>query len=154
MTLDPTLIDTVNANLPNLNVPDLDALRQAALPIFLAWARAVKLPDASGTLQVIDPAANHVHISVLLKTDANGNITVDDRPCARLGISAACEHQGFARARGFVLAGVGAFRDARPRRMIRVGPPPRRVRGPAAEYPQAGEVALLSLMVVNMRILA
>jgi hypothetical protein len=31
MTLDPTLIDTVNANLPNLDVPDLAALRAAAL---------------------------------------------------------------------------------------------------------------------------
>jgi hypothetical protein len=30
MTLDPTLIDTVNANLPNLDVPDLAALRAAA----------------------------------------------------------------------------------------------------------------------------
>jgi|HubBroStandDraft_6_1064221.scaffolds.fasta_scaffold2136598_1 hypothetical protein len=27
MTLDPTLIDTVNANLPNLDVPDLTAQR-------------------------------------------------------------------------------------------------------------------------------
>jgi EF hand len=56
MTLDPTLIDTINANLPNLNTPDLATLRAAALPMFVAWAKAVKLPDANGNLQVIDPA--------------------------------------------------------------------------------------------------
>ena len=78
MTLDPTLIGTINANLPNLNVPNLAALRAAALPIFLAWARAVKLPDASGTLQVVDPAAGHSDVPILLSTDANGNVTVDD----------------------------------------------------------------------------
>jgi hypothetical protein len=78
MTLDPTLIDTVNANLPNLDVPDLAALRAAALPIFVAWAKAVKLPDASGTLQVVDPAAGHSDVAVLVNTDPNGNVTVDD----------------------------------------------------------------------------
>jgi len=78
MTLDPTLIDTINADLPNLNVPNLAALRAAALPIFVAWAKAVKLPDASGTLQVVDPAAGHSDVSILLSTDANGNATVDD----------------------------------------------------------------------------
>ena len=78
MTLDPTLIDTVNANLPNLDVPDLAALRAAALPIFVAWAKAVKLPDASGTLQVVDPAAGHSDVAILLNTDPNGNVTVDD----------------------------------------------------------------------------
>jgi hypothetical protein len=30
MKLDPSLIDTINANLPNLAVPDLAALRRAA----------------------------------------------------------------------------------------------------------------------------
>jgi hypothetical protein len=78
MTLDPTLIDTINANLPNLAVPDLAALRAAALPIFVAWAKAVKLPDASGTLQVVDPAAGHSDMPILLATNANGNVTVDD----------------------------------------------------------------------------
>ncbi len=78
MTLDPTLIDTVNANLPNLDVPDLAALRAAALPIFVAWAKAVKLPDASGNLQVVDPAAGHSDVAILLNTDPNGNVTVDD----------------------------------------------------------------------------
>ena len=33
MTLDPSLIDTVNATLPNLDVPDLASLRAAATPL-------------------------------------------------------------------------------------------------------------------------
>src|SRR5204862_7137873 len=69
MTIDPalatvgqpdaraTLIDVVNANLPNLNQFDLHALRGAALPIFEAWARAVPLLDANGNPRVVDPAA-------------------------------------------------------------------------------------------------
>jgi hypothetical protein len=68
MTLDPSLIDTVNADLPNLDVPDLAALRAAALPILVAWAKAVKLPDADGNLQVVDPAAGHSDVPILLST--------------------------------------------------------------------------------------
>ena len=78
MTLDPTLIDPINANLPNLDVPDLAALRAAALPIFVAWAKAVKLPDASGNLQSVDPAAGHSDVAFLVHTDANGQVAVDD----------------------------------------------------------------------------
>jgi hypothetical protein len=48
MTLDPGLIDTVNANLSNLNSPDLATLRNAAMPILTAWAAAVPLRDADG----------------------------------------------------------------------------------------------------------
>jgi Ca2+-binding RTX toxin-like protein len=78
MTLDPTLIDTINANLPNLDVPDLAALRAAALPIFVAWAKAVKQPDADGNLQSVDPAAGHSDVAILVHTDSNGVVTVDD----------------------------------------------------------------------------
>jgi hypothetical protein len=78
MTLDPTLIDTVNANLANLDVPDLAALRAAALPIFVAWAKAVQLPDANGNLQTIDPTSGHSDVPILIKTDPHGNVTVDD----------------------------------------------------------------------------
>jgi Ca2+-binding RTX toxin-like protein len=77
MTLDPTLIDIVNANLPNLNQLDLAALRAAALPIFDAWARAVQLPDANGNLQTVDPSA-HSDVPILVVTDAAGNTTISD----------------------------------------------------------------------------
>ncbi len=43
-----------------------------------AWARAVKLPDAAGNLQVVDPAAGHAALEVLMKSDDAGNVTVLD----------------------------------------------------------------------------
>ena len=78
MTLDPSLIDVVNANLPNLNFLDLASLRAAAMPILVAWAEAVQLPDANGNLQTVDPAAGNSDVWVLINTDSDGNITVDD----------------------------------------------------------------------------
>jgi Ca2+-binding RTX toxin-like protein len=78
MTLDPSLIDTVNANLPNLDVPDLASLRAAATPIFTAWAEAVELPDANGNPQVIDPAAGNSDVALLISSDADSNATVYD----------------------------------------------------------------------------
>jgi hypothetical protein len=72
------LIDTINANLSNLNQIDLNALRAAALPIFEAWARAVRLPDANGNLQVVDPAAGHYDMAILVHADASGVSTVSD----------------------------------------------------------------------------
>ena len=65
-TLDPTLIDTVNVNLSNLNQINLTSLRAAAMPIFDARARAVQLPDANGVLQTIDPAAGHSDVPILI----------------------------------------------------------------------------------------
>jgi hypothetical protein len=38
----------------------------------------VKLPDAGGNLQVVDPTAGHSDVPILLSSDANGNVTVDD----------------------------------------------------------------------------
>jgi Ca2+-binding RTX toxin-like protein len=78
MTLDPALIDTVTTNLADLDVPDLAALRTAALPIFVAWAQAVQLPDADGNPQAVDPAAGHSDVPILIETDAAGHVTVDD----------------------------------------------------------------------------
>ncbi len=78
MTLDPTLIDVMNANLPNLDQLDFTALRNAAMPIFDAWARAVQLPDANGNLHTVDPAAGHSDVPVLLDTDPTGATIVDD----------------------------------------------------------------------------
>jgi hypothetical protein len=78
MTLDPTLIDTVNVNLSNLSQIDLTALRTAAMPIFDGWASAVPLPDANGDPQTLDPAADHSDVPILVTTDATGNTTVLD----------------------------------------------------------------------------
>ena len=78
MTLDPSLIDVVNATLPNLDVPDLASLRAAATPIFTAWAEAVPLPDADGNPQVIDPAAGNSDVALLISTDADSHTTVYD----------------------------------------------------------------------------
>jgi Ca2+-binding RTX toxin-like protein len=78
MTLDPTLIDVVNANLPNLNQINLGALRAAAMPILLAWARAVKLPDTNGNLQVVDPTTTHNGVPIKTHMDSAGNLVVDD----------------------------------------------------------------------------
>jgi Ca2+-binding RTX toxin-like protein len=75
MTLDPTLIDVVEDNLPNLDVLDLVALRTAALPIFVAWAEAVPLLDADGN-PVVPPA--HSDLAILMHTDASGAPVVDD----------------------------------------------------------------------------
>jgi hypothetical protein len=56
MTLDPTLIDTINANLPNLDVPKLAALQRssrrrrparAVTPMAVPHARCVKPGAAS-----------------------------------------------------------------------------------------------------------
>lgn len=44
MTLDPDLIDTVDAALPSLNTLSLASLREAARPILYAWAGAVAVP--------------------------------------------------------------------------------------------------------------
>jgi len=78
MTLDPTLIDVVTATLPNLGIPDLPALRSAVQPILDAWARAVKLPDANGVLQVRDPSTGHQDMLLLMKSDPFGHVTVVD----------------------------------------------------------------------------
>src|SRR5579883_976103 len=78
MTLDPTLIDTVNVNLSNLSQIDLTALRSAAMPIFDGWAQAVPLPDANGDPHTLDPAADHSDVPILVTTDATGNTTVLD----------------------------------------------------------------------------
>src|SRR5579883_3061384 len=78
MTLDPTLIDTVNVNLSNLSQIDLTALRTAAMPIFDGWAQAVPLPDANGDPHTLDPAADHSDVPILVTTDATGNTTVLD----------------------------------------------------------------------------
>ncbi|KJC54173.1 hypothetical protein UP10_40625 [Bradyrhizobium sp. LTSPM299] len=78
MTLDPTLIDVVAATLPSLNIPSLPELRLAVQPILDAWARAVKLPDANGVLQVRDPSTGHQDMLLLMKSDAFGHVTVVD----------------------------------------------------------------------------
>ncbi|WP_420970809.1 calcium-binding protein [Bradyrhizobium sp. B120] len=78
MTLDPTLIDVVNATLPLLTTPNLPALREAVQPILDAWARAVKLPDANGVLQVRDPSTGHQDMLLLMKSDPFGHVTVLD----------------------------------------------------------------------------
>lgn len=78
MTLDPTLIDTINAGLANFNQVDLDALRDAAVPILDAWAKAVQLPDANGVLQTVDPVASHTSMQILVHSDSLGNPVVDD----------------------------------------------------------------------------
>jgi hypothetical protein len=78
MTLDPTLIDAVTANLSSLNQIDLGGLRTAAMPIFDAWARAVQLPDADGILQTIDPATGHSDVPILVATDGSGTAAVTD----------------------------------------------------------------------------
>src|ERR1051326_8464689 len=78
MTLTPSLIDTVNANLVNLNTTDLPSLRAAALPIFAAWAQAVQLPDANGNLQTIDPAAGNSDVALLISTDTDSHTNVLD----------------------------------------------------------------------------
>jgi Ca2+-binding RTX toxin-like protein len=78
MTLDPTLIGVVDANLANLNAPSLSALRAAALPIFEAWARAVPLLDANGNPQTVDPAAGHTDLPILVHLDSSGQTVVDD----------------------------------------------------------------------------
>ncbi|MGZ7086658.1 MAG: hypothetical protein ACXVIH_10065, partial [Ilumatobacteraceae bacterium] len=48
----------VNANLGNLNNPDLNQLRAAAMPIFAAWAAAVPLRDADGNWHAATPASH------------------------------------------------------------------------------------------------
>jgi Ca2+-binding RTX toxin-like protein len=74
----PTLIDTINANLSNLNQIDLNALRAAATPILYAWAQAVQLPDANGNLQVVPLAAGHSDLAILVNTSSSGLQTVAD----------------------------------------------------------------------------
>lgn len=54
MTLDPTLVTTVQATLPNLDSVDPAALRNVAMPILTGWARAMRLPDANGNLVMVD----------------------------------------------------------------------------------------------------
>jgi Ca2+-binding RTX toxin-like protein len=76
MTLDPTLIDVVEANLPNLNVPDLNALRTAALPIFAAWAEAVSLLDADGNPQAAVPSS-HRDVPILVDMSSGAPSVVD-----------------------------------------------------------------------------
>jgi hypothetical protein len=78
MTVDPALLAAVNVSLSDLNQLDLTALRAAALPILDAWARAVQLPDASGTLRSIDPAAGHSDVPILVDTDGSGNTVITD----------------------------------------------------------------------------
>jgi Ca2+-binding RTX toxin-like protein len=78
MTLDPTLIGVVNANLSNLNQIDINALRIAAMPILTAWARAVKLPDTNGNLHTVDPSTTHSAVPILSHLDSNGTVIVDD----------------------------------------------------------------------------
>jgi hypothetical protein len=51
MTLTPSLITTINADLPNLDLSTLDLamLRQAVMPILSAWAAAVPERAADGS---------------------------------------------------------------------------------------------------------
>lgn len=74
MTLDPGLIDIVNANLLNLATPNIDQLRAAALPIFTAWAAAVPLRDADGNWHTATPAA-HPGIAYLSPNDSPDTIS-------------------------------------------------------------------------------
>jgi Ca2+-binding RTX toxin-like protein len=75
MTLDPGLIDIVNANLGNLNSPDLNQLRAAATPIFTAWAAAVPLRDADGNWHAATPAS---HPGIAYLASASSPDTVVD----------------------------------------------------------------------------
>jgi Ca2+-binding RTX toxin-like protein len=74
MTLDPGLIGIVNANLGNLNNPDLNQLRAAAMPIFTAWAAAVPLRDAEGNWHAATPAS-HPGLAYLTAADSPDTIT-------------------------------------------------------------------------------
>src|SRR5262249_31768935 len=76
--LPASLIDVVTATLPNLNVVDLAAVRQAALPIFVAWAKAAPLSYAFGTGQAAALGAGHTDVPILVHTDATGATVVDD----------------------------------------------------------------------------
>lgn len=78
MTLDPSLINTFNANIGNLNQINLAALRDAAMPILQAWARAVKLPDANGVLQTVDSSATHRPVPIRIHISATGEPVVSD----------------------------------------------------------------------------
>ncbi len=71
MTLDPSLIDVVNATLPTLDVIDLDQLRNAALPILEAWSNAVTLPGTTGNPQ-------HSDVAIEVGTDSSGAMVVND----------------------------------------------------------------------------
>jgi len=73
MTLDPGLIDIVNANLANLNSPDLATLRSAAMPILTAWAAAVPLRDADGVWHAATPLS-HTGIAYLTLTASPGSV--------------------------------------------------------------------------------
>ncbi len=73
MTLDPHLIDVVNANLGNLNSPDLTSLRNAAMPILTAWAAAVPLRDADGVWHTAAPLS-HAGIAYLSLASSPGSI--------------------------------------------------------------------------------
>lgn len=78
MTLDPDLIDVVDIQLPNLNVVDLAALRDASMPILTAWTLAVPLLDANGDPVSINPATGHANIPIRVSMEASGVTTVHD----------------------------------------------------------------------------
>jgi Ca2+-binding RTX toxin-like protein len=77
MTLDPTLIDVINADLPNLDSLDLATLRTSAMPILLAWAEATPLHDADGNSLQWQPTG-HANVAILVHTDSLGAQSVDD----------------------------------------------------------------------------
>lgn len=76
-TLDPTLVATIQNNIGAMNVPDLAALRDLATPILTGWSLAVKLPDANGVLQTIDPGA-HADVPIFVEVDNTGASHVTD----------------------------------------------------------------------------
>ncbi len=77
MTLDPTLIDVVDATLPDLTSLDLATLRAEALPIFQAWAQAVPLLDADGNPVTVQPNSHH-DIAVLVRDGSGSAPVIDD----------------------------------------------------------------------------
>ena len=66
MTLDPSLISTVAAAMPSLDVVDLDTLRNAAMTVFSAWAAAVPLtntmlaPGGYGDVNILVTSENGI----------------------------------------------------------------------------------------------
>ncbi len=79
MTLDPSLIATINANLPNLDLSTLNLanLRQAVMPILSAWAAATPERDADGSWHSVTPSARP-GIAILTTDDGNGNVNLLD----------------------------------------------------------------------------
>lgn len=70
MTLDPALQTTVASVLPNLDTLDLAAMREAALPLFIAWAEASPINGGP-------PLGGHDDVPVLTQI-VNGERVVTD----------------------------------------------------------------------------